>query len=239
MEKSERISVLPVSVVDIGAQDATDRRDGTNHAKDSSRAQYSHFPKEIADLSCELYLRGRQLVYDPFAGWGERAAACRDHGIPYVGQDVSQVSIEAANRVYGVEHVHADSRIEAPFQFDALWTCPPYWNLERYSPGGLDALPTWERFLSELEEVYHLAYSRAKPGAMFVVYVGDWRAKHRYYDLTYEHQRMFREMGLEPFDMVVGSRAKVTKIKILIPQAVRLGYTVKLHETLLVYRKPL
>jgi hypothetical protein len=45
------------------------------------------------------------------------------------------------------------------------------------------------------------------------------------------------ECGATPVDIVVGSRATVTKIKVMIPQAVRLGYAVKVHETLLVFRK--
>lgn len=40
-------------------------------------------------------------------------------------------------------------------------------------------------------------------------------------------------------DVLPVSVVDITKIKILIPQAVRLGYTVKVHEILLVFRKPL
>ena len=34
------------------------------------------------------------------------------------------------------------------------------------------------------------------------------------------------------------SRLGVSKVKVMIPQAVRLGYTVKVHETLSVFAKP-
>ena len=48
---------------------------------------------------------------------------------------------------------------------------------------------------------------------------------------------MFDSFGATPFDSVVISRRDTTKIKIMIPQAIRLGYTVKLHEMLLVFEK--
>ena len=68
--------------------------------------------------------------------------------------------------------------------------------------------------------------------------VGDWRKDHRYYDFTYQTQLQFDRLGMTPFDVVVMNRANVTKIKVMAPQAKRLGYTVKCHETLLIYRKP-
>jgi len=40
-----------------------------------------------------------------------------------------------------------------------------------------------------------------------------------------------------PFDKVVLSSKKYSKIKVMLPQAKRLGYTVKVHQILLVYYK--
>jgi hypothetical protein len=44
-------------------------------------------------------------------------------------------------------------------------------------------------------------------------------------------------LGFKPFDKVVVSRLTTSKIKIMLPQAKRLGYTVKVHETLSVFKK--
>lgn len=43
--------------------------------------------------------------------------------------------------------------------------------------------------------------------------------------------------GLKPFDKVVLSQKKISPIKIQMPQAKRFGYTVKVHQYLLVYEK--
>ena len=68
--------------------------------------------------------------------------------------------------------------------------------------------------------------------------VGDWRKNHKYYDLEFVVSKIFKDMGAEIVDKVVVSRKKVSKIKIMLPQAKRLGYSVRVHENLLVFKKP-
>lgn len=87
-----RIDTLPVSVVEIGAQDQQ-RRDGTNHAREGSRAMFSHFPSEVGTLAFQLFLRDANLVFDPFAGWGERAAIASQLGRIYKGYDISDAAV--------------------------------------------------------------------------------------------------------------------------------------------------
>lgn len=228
--------VLPVSVIDIEAQK---KRKNENHGTTSSRANYSPFPKEIATLCCEFLLRGRKTVFDPFAGWGERGRAAIDHGLHYVGYDLSPAAIDKARDEYKVLNLLADSRVAPlPDFFDAVFTCPPYWNLEKYHGAGLDKAATFGAFVEELRGVFSRCYQHAAPGSLFVIMVGDWRAKGIYYDLEFWVSLMFRQFGADVHDKIVVSRKKVSKIKIMMPQCKRLGYTVRVHENLLVFRKP-
>ncbi len=231
-----RIDALPVSVLEVGAQ-TSERRDVGSHDSQSSRARYSHFPAEVCGLCFQLFLRDATLVFDPFAGWGERHSAAIAAGRRYVGFDINPHAIAEAERVYGVQNTLADSR-EAPIPaFDGLLTCPPYWNLEAYSDSGIDACRGWEEFLSIYGSILGRCWNAAKPGAVFCIMTGDWRADHHYYDLTHQTRSVMERMGATFWDEVIVSRASVTKIKIMIPQAVKLGYTVKLHETLSVFKK--
>jgi tRNA G10 N-methylase Trm11 len=230
------LSQIPVSVIDIGAQKK--RAVGEDHAKKSSRSSYSPFPAEIADLCYEFYLRDATLVFDPFAGWGERAAKAHFWGKRYVGVDISQAAIDTAWQDYGQSNILADVRGYDIPPFDGLLTCPPYWNLETYDGGeNLSRTKTWEAFLSDLHVIFKRCYSAALPGATLCVMVGDWRKNHKYYDLEYEVSSMFKTLGADIVDKVVVSRKKVSKIKIMLPQAKRLGYTVRVHENLLVFKK--
>lgn len=233
----KKISVLPCSVIDIGAQASVRRETGGHDAK-SSRAEFSHFPAEVGAICFQLYLSECKKIFDPFAGWGERAADAREYGKEYTGFDISQTAIEKASEVYGVENTLADSRIDAIPVFDGLITCPPYWNLESYSDCGIDAAPSFQRFCDELGFIFRRCYDAAERGAVFCVTTGDWRDNGNYFDLTYQTQKIFDGFGARVVDQVVLSRLGVSKVKVMIPQAVRLGYTVKVHETLSVFAKP-
>lgn len=120
-----------------------------------------------------------------------------------------------------------------------MLTCPPYWNLEKYADeNGLDRIRDWKQFVGALKVVFQRCYAAADNGATFCVMVGDWRKDHVYYDLEWQVASMFKEFGATTVDKLVVSRSKVSKIKIMLPQAKRLGYSVRVHENLAVYRKP-
>ena len=226
----------PVSVIDIEAQK---KRTSENHAKTSSRANYSPFPNEISDLCYEFYLRNSTKILDPFAGWGERHSKAIEWGKNYTGFDISREAIAKARDEYGVDNILADSMWVVPPRHDGLLTCPPYWNLEKYaSDSGIDRAKSWEEFKLNLHKIFKTFYDTAADGAIYCVMVGDWRKNHKYYDLEFVVSKIFKDMGAEIVDKVVVSRKKVSKIKIMLPQAKRLGYSVRVHENLLVFKKP-
>ena len=80
-------------------------------------------------------------------------------------------------------------------------------------------------------------WDRAEIGSTYCVMIGEWRKNHIFYDLEYETRKIFKELGAVLFDQIIMSRKKVSKIPIMLPQAKRLGYTVRVHETLLIYKK--
>jgi DNA modification methylase len=230
------VDVLPVSVVDLGKAVSSNRETG-GHDEQSSRDAYSGFPCEIGTLCYQLYLKDCRLVFDPFAGWGERGRLAREHSIPYLGYDINPDAIAISKSRFEVENTLADSQNAYIPCFDGLLTCPPYWNLESYHPDGIDSCDSWEVFLDCYARVLGHCYDSAQTGAMFCIFVGDWRKDGIYYDLTFRTQQIMDELGATAFDMVIGSRSRITKIKVMLPQALEHGYTVKVHETLLVFRK--
>lgn len=230
-----RIETLPVSVIDVAAGE---RRSHGGHGSTSSRAEFSGFPAEVASLCAQLYLRDADVVFDPFAGWGERHYHVARAGKQYVGFDTSPEAVAFARETFGVENTLADSlRADIPAH-SGLLTCPPYWNLERYAGNGIDRCGSFDEFCVLLERIIRACVLSARPGSIYCVQVGDWRAKGVYYDLTHRTRTMLYDAGLDPIDEVVVSRAKVSKIKVMLPQAIRKGYSVRVHESLLVYRVP-
>ena len=240
MEKAQDISYkyLPVSVFDVAKSGMNAIRGKQHHARISSRATFSPFPRDIAEWCASYYLRDATVVFDPFAGWGERHRAVVDAGKTYIGYDVSPAAIEYAAKNFGAHNILANSLHERIPPHDGLVTCPPYWNLEKYEGDGLDCHKKWGSFLEEYEQVWKRVVSEGIEGSKYCIMVGDWRKNHKYYDLVYQTEKIMEKVGLVPFDKVVLSYKKISPIKIQVPQAKRLGYTVKVHQTLLVYQKP-
>lgn len=235
---SIHLDVLPVSVLEISAAGKDRKRGASDHNTQSSRSGYSPFPYEVAETCAALFLRDATMVVDPFAGWGERAEAVARHGKQYTGFDISEEAIQHAASEHGARNILADSRtVEVPFH-DGLLTCPPYWHLEKYaSPSGLDRNKSWQSFLADYRLILSRFSERAAAGSTYCIATGDWRDAGIYYDLTYQTEKIMESLGFFPFDKVVISRLQVSKIKIMLPQAKRLGYTVKVHEMLSVFRK--
>ena len=87
-----------------------------------------------------------------------------------------------------------------------------------------------------LRRVWVRVAARAMPGAMYCIVVGDWRAQGRYYDLTYQVERMLQEdLRMRCFDRIILSYKRQAPLKAMVHQAKRLGYSMKVHQTLLVY----
>jgi len=232
----DNITVLPVSVVEIGPT-KTGVRGETDHDSSSSRSGFSPFPHEIAELCSQLFLRDCKSTIDPFAGWGERGDAMKRHGLDYLGFDLSADAIKSAMDIYGVNNILADSRTIHTPRHDALFTCPPYWGLESYNGEGIDKCRTWKQFLAEYESILSRFAEVAEAGATYCIVTGDWRQDGVYYDLTFQTDLILSQLGFTPFDKVIVSRLGISKVKIMLPQAKRLGYTVKVHETISVFKK--
>jgi DNA modification methylase len=238
-EKTDHLNVLPVSVIEIAPMWRRGIRGGNDHSKESSRSGFSPFPWEIGETCAALFFREAKTIVDPFAGWGERYEAISRYGKKYIGFDISPEAITNAKDNFRADNILADSRsVKVPIH-DGLFTCPPYWGLEKYaSESGLDRIKSWDKFLIDYSFILKRFSEKAKSGSKYCIMTGDWRDKGVYYDLTFKTELIMYNLGFVPFDKIVVSRLGISKVKIMIPQAKRLGYTVKVHEMLSVYTKP-
>lgn len=235
---ADHLEVLPVSVMEIGPMGKQGVRGDVDHNKQSSRSGYSPFPYEVAETCAALFLRDSTFTVDPFAGWGERGDAMKRHNKRYQGFDLSGEAIENALEKYGVSNTLADSRTVAVPRHDGLLTCPPYWGLEKYAgEDGLDRCKKWGDFLNQYKGILSRFAENASDGATYCIMTGDWRDAGVYYDLTFQTELIMHQLGFKPFDKVIVSRLGISKVKIMLPQAKRLGYTVKVHETLSIFKK--
>ena len=227
----------PVSVFDVEGVGKKGIRGKHNNRK-STRTNYSPFNLDVCEHIVQFYLRDKYVIFDPFAGWGERGAMCEKYEKVYLGYDISPVAIQYAREKFNVNNILGDSRIDDILQHDGLITCPPYWNLEKYDGNNnMSRIKTWEDFLIDYKKVWKRCVDNAYPGATYCIVVGDWRKENVFYNFSYETQRIMKELGMTCVDKVILSQKKKVNYKIMFPQCCRLGYSAKVHQYLLVFKK--
>lgn len=169
---------------------------------------------------CELIYRwfcppaGR--ILDPFAGGSVRGIVASHLGRAYTGVDLSGKQL-AANRMQLTiakdpkpVWVEGDSRDLATLlpkgdQFDLVFSCPPYWNLEVYSEDARD-LSTLdaEDFFVAQAAIIRAACARLKNNRFAAWVVGDVRdAKGLYVNLPGRSVMAFEAAGLRLYNEAI------------------------------------
>lgn len=237
-KETDYCSVLPLSVLNLShSKKDKIRTGGENYNKQSSRDSFSCFPENVNELCYDFYLKNSKNIFDPFAGWGERSKKAKEKNKNYFGYDISPLAIEYAEKNFNVKNNLGNSLTDEIPLHDGLITCPPYWNLEKYEGEGLQKNKTWNDFLTSYKKIYSRCLEKSTDQATYCIMVGDWRSKGIYYNLSFETEKIMLELGMKTFDKLIVSRANNTKIKILLPQAKKLGYSVKVHEYLFIFKK--
>jgi len=233
MNRSKRVQKLKV-----------DRKGGWGNDKysaNSSRKKKGNFNLELAEFILKYYARDSKVIFDPFSGWGERGYVANKLGYKYIGLDCSKEAVDYAKEHYDIGTINWNSqKTEFKYNiFDFCYTCPPYWNLEKYERGNgqLSDIKDYQEFLKEITKNIYETYAILKPGALCAWVVGDFRIKGKFYDYSTDLINIFRKVGFELFDKVIIDKSVNYRISLFMPQADRLGYTVKLHEYLLVFKK--
>jgi tRNA G10 N-methylase Trm11 len=132
-------------------------------------------------------------VLDPFAGGPTRGVVAACLGLRYTGVDLSKRQVQANRQHFkklrrshpaqmpsAPEWITGDSRdldrlLPKDYRADFVLTCPPYWNLERYSKDDRDLsnAKTYEEFLDMYRPALTQAVRRLRPGGLAAVVTGD------------------------------------------------------------------
>jgi hypothetical protein len=195
-------------------------KDPTKKGKEEGRAHNGN-ASVLDPVACEVIARffmpknGRR-VYNPFGGgvqFGYISGAC---GYEYVASEIRQNQCDANNKLCSefpsVTWIQSDSSTYAPDgMFDLVFTCPPYYRVERYvdydgapPPGEINSLDTYEKFRDVLFMGYEKAIEHLNDNCFFVVMTGDSRDKNgAYYCSESETELFFKEHGLSVYNKIV------------------------------------
>ena len=181
-------------------------------------------------VACEVILRlfmpteGKR-VYNPFGGGVQFGFVTGSYGYEYIASEIRQNQCDANNILCqdldSAKWIKGDSSIYEPDgEFDLMFTCPPYYKVEKYidyegviPEGELNIMPTYEEFRNTLFKGYKEAIKKLKDNRFFVVMTGDSRDKSgAYYGCEAEHELFFKDQGLHIYNKIVYLECEFTRL---------------------------
>jgi hypothetical protein len=180
--------------------------------------------------ACEVILRfflptdgGR--VYNPFGGGVQFGFITGSYGHSYLASEIRQNQCDANNALCSefadVKWVQADSSTYEPDgMFDLVFTCPPYYKVERYidydgnpPEGEINSMSTYAEFRDTLFAGYKIAAEHLSEDRFFVVMTGDSRDKNgAYYCSEAETELWLRDLGLSVYNRIVYLESEFTRL---------------------------
>lgn len=165
----------------------------------------SEFDPYLCELMYKWFSCDGDTILDPFAGGCVRGTVAAILGRDYLGIDLSKEQIDANDAQFeeiksqydGIDMypiwIHGDAYEvlnQLPVNnYDMVFTCPPYYNLERYTkdPRDLSNLPTYQDFLVKYCDILMKASWALKEDSFFVIVVSEIRANSQ--DISQSYYR--------------------------------------------------
>ena len=196
-------------------QSAWEVKTGKYGEKADTWATTSIFDPVLCELAYRWWCPANGHVLDPFAGGSVRGIVAAMLGYQYTGIDLSARQIEA-NRQQADElltdnkptWIVGDSKnisTLAPGEYDFIFSCPPYADLEVYSddPNDLSNM-AYPDFKSVYHEIIYSAVSMLKPNRFACFVVGDVRDKKGFYRNFPAHTiEAFQDAGMTLYNEAV------------------------------------
>lgn len=225
--------------------------DGAKYGRESM-PEVSIFDPALAELMYRWFCPDGGKILDPFSGGSVRGIVASYLGYKYTGIDVRPEQIDS-NREQALEICPIDNQpqyyagdsnvvLDDPwsYQFDLVFTCPPYGDLEVYSdlPGDIS-----NKSLEEFNELYTSilvkSCEKLKRGGFAVLVVGDYRDKEGYYvDFLQTTKEALKKGGTRYYNDLILAQPLGTAM-LRAPRVFEASKKVtKVHENVLVFRKP-
>ena len=177
----------------------------------------SLFDPVLAEVLCKWFTPEKgAYIFDNFAGDTQKGLVFAMCGHRFKGIELRQEQVDINNKVIAdselpIEYVCDDGQNVArhfePESQDMFFTCPPYYDLEKYSdlPNDASNQRTYEEFINIIERGFKAAYNCLKPNRFAIVVLGDVRNKENgaYYDFGGDIKRIFKECGAHLYNELV------------------------------------
>jgi hypothetical protein len=242
--------------IDLGIKSEIGREDNQlkySEMINESRKSYtgtSVFDSALTELMYHWFCPDGGEILDPFAGGSVRGIVAAYQGYKYTGIELRKEQVisngeqahkiipdKSPNWITGDSDAVLDDLIG---EFDFVFSCPPYFDLEVYSdlPDDLSNMD-YTHFLSKYRSIITKSVRHLKKDCYAVFVVGDIRDKRGYYrDFLGETKRAFIDAGAGLYnEMVLLENGLNTAAMRANKQFMAGGKVVKTHQNVLCFKK--
>jgi len=215
----------------------------------------SEFNPTVAKNIISFWSEEGDIILDPFSG-RTRALVSHFMNRRYIGYEISKDVNDYMNgKIDELELEMSDNNfisvinddclnINDTFKteyFDMVFTCPPYWDLEKYESceGQLSDVKEYDVFMNGLVNRLIESVKVLKPGGYMCIVIGDFRRKGKYIKL---HSDLLQKLDfyseiISLHDIVTMQNIPFNTAAFYFGSKKKYKYTAKSHEYLLVWRK--
>ncbi len=167
----------------------------------------SVFDPALCELMYKWFCDEGGLILDPFAGGSVRGIVAQKLGYEYTGIELREEQV-VSNRDQAIEILEpsnhptwicgdSDQVLDTiTDEFDMIFSCPPYFDLEVYSQDENDlSNMTYEAFIKKYTSIIHKSLSKLKYRGYAVFVIGDVRDERgNYRDFIGDTKRAFMDL---------------------------------------------
>jgi DNA modification methylase len=219
-------------------------------AKEKNSAEYvSIFDPALCEVLYHWFCPSGGMILDPFAGGSVRGIVANYLGYKYTGIDIRQEQIDS-NRIQGIDILDVanqpnwyvgDSNVvldEIVQQYDFVFSCPPYADLEVYSDldGDISNM-TYHNFMIAYQSIIAKSCALLRPNGYACFVVGEVRDKHgNYIGFVPDTIRAFQMCGMKYYNEAILLNA-VASASMRANGNMKSQKLVKIHQNVLIFRK--
>jgi len=220
-------------------------------SKENNSTEYvSVFDPALCEVLYHWFCPKNGHILDPFAGGSVRGIVANFLGYNYYGIDIRQEQIDS-NREQALNILNTNNQpnyyvgdsnviLEDKFnlQFDFVFSCPPYADLEVYSnlDGDISNKP-YKEFLNLYESIINKSCEKLKIGGYACFVVGEVRDKNgNYYGFVPDTINAFKKCGMNFYNEAILLNP-VASASMRANGNMKSNKLVKIHQNILIFRK--
>jgi DNA modification methylase len=223
---------------------------GTTNVAKNSTEYVSVFDPALCEVLYHWFCRENGNILDPFAGGSVRGIVANFLGYKYTGIDIRQEQIES-NREQALTILDVNNQPNYYIgdsnevlndiwntQFDMVFSCPPYADLEVYSnlDGDISNM-SYDKFIIAYKSIIKKSCDKLKNGGFAVFVVGEVRDKKgNYIGFVPDTIQAFKECGMNFYNEAILLNA-IASASMRANGNMKSQKLVKVHQNILVFKK--